>query len=56
MYKVNDAVVYGSQGVCIVTSIAERKLGGEIKKYLVLKPVYDRRDTIFVRLVIQVLY
>lgn len=56
MYKVNDAVVYGSQGVCIVTSIAERKFGGEIKKYLVLKPVYDRRDTIFVPLDNQLLY
>ncbi|MGN1467614.1 MAG: CarD family transcriptional regulator [Ruminococcus sp.] len=56
MYNVNDTVVYGSQGVCKITSITEKNLNGEIKKYLVLKPVYDERNTIFVPLDNQLLY
>lgn len=48
MFKVNDTVVYGSQGVCSVTEITEKKIGKELKKYLVLRPVYDERNTIFV--------
>lgn len=48
MFNVNDTVVYGSQGVCVVTSITEKRISGTMKKYLVLQPVYDSRNTIFV--------
>lgn len=48
MYSIGDVVVYGSQGVCKIIAIDEKRLNREIKKYLVLKPVYDDRNTIFV--------
>ena len=48
MFKVNDIVVYSSQGVCEITGIEERKIGGEIKKYFVLKPMNDRGATCYV--------
>ena len=38
MFKVKDIVVYGAQGVCEIIDIESRKIGGEIKKYFVLKP------------------
>lgn len=48
MFKVGDTVYYGAQGVCKIESETEQKFGREVKKYLVLKPVYDNRNTIFV--------
>ena len=48
MYKVGDTVYYGAQGVCKIESESDQKFGKEVKKYLVLKPVYDNRNTIFV--------
>ena len=38
MFKVNDVVVYGSQGVCEITGLEDRKVDGQIKKYFVLQP------------------
>lgn len=38
MFKINDVIVYGSQGVCDIIAIEERKIGGEVKAYFVLKP------------------
>ena len=32
MFKANDVVVYGSQDVCKIISIEDRKIGGETKK------------------------
>ena len=29
MFKLKDVVVYGSQGVCEIIGIEERKVGGE---------------------------
>ena len=48
MFKVNDVVVYGSQGVCEIISIEEQKIGGETKKYFVLKPKNDKGATFYV--------
>lgn len=48
MFKIGDTVVYGAQGICTVESESEQKFGREVKKYLVLKPVFDSRNTIFV--------
>lgn len=39
MFKINDVVVYGPQGVCEIIGIEDQKIGGEIKKYFVLKPI-----------------
>ena len=48
MFKVNDVVVYGTQGVCEIVGIEEQKIGGEIKKYFVLKPKSDKGATCYV--------
>ena len=48
MFKVNDVVVYGSQGVCEIISIEDQKIGGETKKYFVLKPKNDKGATFYV--------
>ena len=48
MFKVNDVVVYGTQGVCEIIGIEDRKIGGEIKKYFVLKPKNDKGATCYI--------
>ena len=47
-YQINDTVMYGADGVCIISEITERKIGTEIHKYYILKPVYDNKSTIMV--------
>ena len=47
MFKINDVVVYGSQGVCEIISIEDQKIGGETKKYFVLKPKNDKGATFY---------
>lgn len=42
MFKVNDVVVYSSQGVCEIIGIEEQQIGGETKSYYVLKPNNDK--------------
>lgn len=48
MYQVNDAVLYGAQGVCRIVEIAEKDFGGTSREYYVLKPVFHESSTIFV--------
>lgn len=48
MFKVNDVVVYGAQGVCEIVGIDERKTDGTSKAYFVLKPMDDRGSTFYV--------
>lgn len=48
MYRVNDTVVYGAQGVCRIADITKRDIGGMPMDYYVLKPVYDDNSTLFV--------
>lgn len=48
MFQVNDTILYGSQSVCTVTEICERRIGGQKLRYYVLKPVFDSRSTIYV--------
>ena len=48
MWKIEDVVVYGSAGICKVEDIRDEMFGGEIKKYLVLKPLFDDKNTFFV--------
>ena len=35
MFKVNDVLVYGSQGVCKIVDIEEKSISGAKKKYYV---------------------
>ncbi len=48
MLNIDDMVVYGSNGVCRVTEIKNENFAGEVKKYFVLKPVFDDKNTYFV--------
>ena len=48
MFKVNDRLIYGAQGVCTVAEICEKTIGKNTAKYYVLKPVSQENNTIFV--------
>jgi CarD family transcriptional regulator len=48
MFKVNDVVIYGSAGICRIVDIRDEKLGDEVNKYYILKPVFDEKNTFFV--------
>ena len=48
MYNVNDAVVYSSYGVCVISAIEERDFSGESVEYYVLRPVSDNKNTFYV--------
>jgi CarD family transcriptional regulator len=48
MFKIKDVVVYGSQGVCEIVDIAEKKIDGVSKTYFVLKPTDNRGATFYV--------
>ena len=47
MFQVNDVIIYGVQGVCKITDVEEKAIGGVKKTYFVLKPVNDEGATIF---------
>lgn len=47
MFKTDDVIIYGTQGVCRVEGIEEKAVGGKRKHYYVLKPVNDNGATIF---------
>lgn len=48
MFKVNDLVQYGSDGVCRISQIAERDFRDRKVKYYVLNPVFNDRATLYV--------
>ena len=48
MFQINDVVVYGSQGVCQIVDIEEKKIDGTKRSYFVLKPKADRGATFYV--------
>lgn len=47
MFQINDMVVYGSQGICKITAIEEKSVGGAKKAYFILKPLKDQGATIY---------
>lgn len=48
MYKINDVVLYGSNGVCTVVDIAEKNLMGTPKSYYFLRPFVNPMSLIYV--------
>jgi transcriptional regulator, carD family protein len=48
MFNLNDAVVYSSYGVCIVSAIEKRDFSGESIEYYILRPVSDSKNTFYV--------
>lgn len=47
MFKVNDVIIYGTQGVCQIAAIEEKNIGGTKKQYYVIRPISDTGATIF---------
>lgn len=47
MFKVNDVIIYGTQGVCQIVGIEEKTISGAKKNYFVIKPVNDNGSTTF---------
>lgn len=47
MFNKGEAIIYGAQGVCVISGVEEMNFGKEKRKYYVLKPVYDENSTIY---------
>lgn len=47
MFKVNDTIMYGTQGICKIVEITEKDFMGTKKEYYVLKPIHDASATLF---------
>ncbi|MBO4288855.1 MAG: CarD family transcriptional regulator [Lachnospiraceae bacterium] len=47
-HKVNDVVVYGTDGVCRITEITKKPFRDREVTYYVLKPLFKQSSTIFV--------
>ncbi len=47
MFKVNDKIMYGQMGACIISSVEEKEIGSQKKLYYVINPVNSIKTTIF---------
>ncbi len=48
MFSVGNAVIYDTQGVCVISEIASMNVGGAAREYYVLKPVYEGKSTLYI--------
>ena len=48
MWSKGDTVVYGSNGICRIEDIRDEQFGNEAKKYYILTPLFDEKNTYFV--------
>lgn len=48
MFNTGDTVLYGSEGVCKIIEITEKKFGDTAIEYYVLTPVFSSSSTFFV--------
>lgn len=48
MYKIGDVILYGTDGVCRINEITEKKFGRETSQYYVLQSVYRESSVIYV--------
>lgn len=48
MYKKNDMIVYGNEGVCKITDIISRRFADKIMDYYVLKPYYNEKSVLYI--------
>ena len=55
MFKVNDTIIYGSEGVCQIIGIEEKNFGGAVRSYYIVKPLYSNSSTIFIPLYSEIL-
>ena len=47
MFQVDDVIIYGSQGVCRITGMEEKRISGATKTFFVLEPVQSGGATIY---------
>ena len=47
MFKVNDVIIYGTQGVCQIIGIEEKNISSGKKSYFVLMPINGNGPTIY---------
>jgi len=48
MFKQNDILVYGNNGICTLTDIKSEEMFGNTSLYYILTPVYDKLSTIYI--------
>ena len=48
MFKTNDIIAYGTEGVCQITGVEEKLVAGKSIEYYVLKPVDGRSSTVYI--------
>lgn len=48
MYQVNETIFYGSEGVCRIADISERRFDDKTIEYFVLKPVFQNKALVYV--------
>jgi CarD family transcriptional regulator len=48
LFKVNDTIMYGTEGVCQIIDIEEKDFLGEKREYYVIKPQATSSSTIYV--------
>ena len=48
MFCVGQTVLYGSNGVCMVDDVTEKRIGKTKMQYYVLKPLCNNTSTLFV--------
>ena len=47
MFAAGDVVHYGMDGVCEVTGITEKKIGGQVQSYYELRPYFRKNIAVF---------
>lgn len=50
MFAINDSVLYGNEGVCLITGIVKKEFNSELIDYYLLKPIYSPNSSIYVPL------
>ncbi|MBQ8267324.1 MAG: hypothetical protein IJZ21_02955 [Clostridia bacterium] len=48
MFRIDDVIVYGSQGICKVEKIETKQIGKQTADYYVLKPLFKENTAVFV--------
>ena len=48
MFQINDVILYGTQGVCKIVAMEQKRIDGANKMFFVLKPINDDSATVFV--------
>jgi hypothetical protein len=48
LFGINDTVVYGTEGICVIVDITEKIFDSNTQQYYVLRPVYNKSSLIMV--------